>query len=86
MYVYSSLCVIVVGLRVDSELLASCAGALEFINHLLRERKVRAVRTTNNHLRGKLKCLRLGEPTQTPMDAASFKNASIIGTIPGFRV
>lgn len=47
------------GLRIDAELLAACSGADDFVNELLRQREVRAIRTTMNHLRGKLKCLRL---------------------------
>lgn len=76
----------VAGLRVDGELLSASSGALEFVNQLLRDRQVRAVRTTNAHLRGKLKCMRIGDFTGCGLGACTctscplIKSRSIAGT------
>ncbi|CDJ44534.1 hypothetical protein, conserved, partial [Eimeria tenella] len=64
------------GLRLDSSFMAGCSSALSLVNCLLVERRVRAVRTTNAHKRGKSRCLRLGPSGDSTCDLYDKKKCS----------
>ncbi|GFE55431.1 hypothetical protein BaOVIS_028350 [Babesia ovis] len=59
------------GLRINEELLNTNPKMVEWINDLLKHRKLRAVRSTSSNVKGKHKCRYAGKPNQCTLYSSS---------------
>ncbi|KAK1936309.1 hypothetical protein X943_002682 [Babesia divergens] len=62
---------VVKGLRVNEELLNANAKMIEWLDEIMKQRKVRAVRSNSSHIKGKQKCRYSGTTNQCSVYSAT---------------